>query len=129
MSTDKKKLKALAQFLDEKDLDEVQNLIDREDYLVLTDEEADEKAHEEILNSIWAFKAEFLSAHSSLDAETISIIQQAKYEDANEPLKRMINDLDHFINDAISSDGRGHFMNSYDDHENEQNDFYIYRMN
>ena len=123
------RVEALAKFLDEKDLDRAQSLIDHEDYLVLTDDEADEKVREEILNSIWAFNSNFIASHSELDAETIRIIQDAKYEDANEPLKRLINDLDHFIEDAVSSDGRGHFLASYDGHENEEGQFYIYRRN
>lgn len=41
--------------------------------------------------------------------------------------------MDGFIQAAISADGRGHFMSSYDGEENEVtvNDqtFYIYRLN
>ena len=124
------KIEALAKFLDETDLDYVEKLIDDEDYLVLTDEEADEKACEEIENSIWAFNSEFIASHCDLDAETILIIQEAKYEDANEPLKRLIGkNLPGFVGDAISSDGRGHFLARYDGHENEEGEFFIYRNN
>jgi hypothetical protein len=31
------------------------------------------------------------------------------------------------MKDAISTDGRGHFISSYDGEENEQGDYYIYR--
>jgi hypothetical protein len=126
------KIKALAKYLD-CDYDDAERLIDRTDYYVLTDEEADDQTKERILESVWAFRAEFLEAHSSLDAETIQIIQQAKYEDANDPLIRTIEDVDHFVSDAISADGRGHFISHYDGQENEETidgtTYYIYRMN
>lgn len=128
-SEEQLKLEALCEYLQNSDSEEVQALIDDKDYLVLTDHEADVKARENILDSVWAFNASFLESHTGLDAEAIKIIQKAKCEGANETFKRVIDDLDSFIEDAISSDGRGHFMNSYDGEENEQNGFYIYRMN
>lgn len=108
--------------------------VEGREYLVLIEEEADERAKEEILNSIWAFNASFIEDYTDgIDAETIKIIQEAKYEDANEPIKRMIKDLDSFVEDAISADGRGHFLSGYDGEENEQNInhqwVYIYRTN
>jgi hypothetical protein len=41
----------------------------------------------------------------------------------------MIDDPDEFIQDAIDSDGRGHFLSYYDGEETEINDYYIYRIN
>jgi hypothetical protein len=38
-------------------------------------------------------------------------------------------DEDELMKDAISTDGRGHFISSYDGEENEQGDYYIYRRN
>ena len=40
-----------------------------------------------------------------------------------------IEDFDDFIDDAVSSDGRGHFISRYDGDENEQDGYYIYRCN
>ena len=37
--------------------------------------------------------------------------------------------MDEFIEDAISSDGRGHFLSPYDGEENEEGDYFIYRIN
>ena len=41
--------------------------------------------------------------------------------------------IDEFVSSAISADGRGHFMSSYDGCENEETvegqTFYIYRLN
>jgi hypothetical protein len=97
-------------------------------YLVLRDYEADKRARKYILDSIWAFNPSFLESHTGIDKDTIKIIQE-KCEDANEPLKRLIKDLDHFVNDAILADGRGHFLASYDFEEHYQNGYYIYRTN
>jgi hypothetical protein len=42
-------------------------------------------------------------------------------------------DIDSLVEDAISADGRGHFLSSYDGDENEETvngqTFYIYRTN
>jgi hypothetical protein len=99
------------------------------EYRVLTDSEADVAVRAHILDSVWAFRADFLEAHMDLDADTIKIIQEAKYEDANGPLLKLINDPDHFVEDAVMSDGRGHFLASYDSEENEASGYFIYRVN
>jgi len=107
-----------------------------DDYSVYTNEEADEAAKEYIEESVWAFNASFIIDHSKLPCEAIEMVQvfQEKYEDAaNETILALINDFDEFVSDAISADGRGHFMNSYDGHEHEVNIdgtyYYVYRMN
>lgn len=102
------------------------------DYLVLTDEEADERAEEYILDSVWAFNAKFIIQNSDLPCEAEEMIksfQESKCEDANETILALISDKDDFVKQAISADGRGHFMNSYDGEENEQDSYYIYRTN
>jgi len=102
------------------------------EYMVLTDNEADEKTKENILDSIWAFNPDFLESHTGID-KSIFVLLQDKCESSNEAIKSMIKDIDHFINDAVLSDGRGHFLNTYDGEENEFNYnsqwFYIYRVN
>jgi hypothetical protein len=119
------------------DYDEAQNNIDSEDYLVYTDEEADEAVREHIEEMVWAFNASFLQAHTGVDADAIKKIQEMS-EGANEPLKAMIKDFDHFVEDAVKCDGRGHFLASYDHEENEitfnvmchsSTTYYIYRRN
>jgi hypothetical protein len=52
-----------------------------------------------------------------------------KCESANDTFLAMIKDKDSFVRDAISADGRGHFLNTYDGEENESGDFLIYRIN
>ena len=110
------------------------------EYKVLTDEEADEAAKDEILNSLWAFNADFILRHTEFyntscdreDKEFIKSLQDLQSrlcEGANAIVKALIVDIDIFVEDAIDADGRGHFISYYDGYENEQNGFYIYRTN
>jgi len=106
------------------------------DYLVLTDEEANEKCAENIKDSLWAFNASFIIDHSKLPYDAIEMVQgyqESKCEGANDTIEALIDDIDTFIEDAISADGRGHFINTYDGEENEETvngeTFYIYRIN
>jgi hypothetical protein len=104
------------------------------EYLVLTDSEADELAAERIKDSLWAFNTEFISSHTKhgLNDSQIAAIEEMQdrlCESANSIIEALIVDLDHFISDAVSSDGRGHFISSYDGNENEVGEFYIYRTN
>ncbi len=106
------------------------------EYLVLTDSEADEKAKEQILESVWAFNKSFLDCHSEaiseLDEKSFSVIQEA-CEGANKAILAMIDDKERFINDAIACDGRGHFLSQYDGEENEvkigEEYYFIYQTN
>jgi len=131
------KEKALKLFLELDTIEEAQELIESGDYSVFTDEEADEAAREYILQSLWAFNADFIAGHTrggySDDlVESIKALQK-QCEGVNDAIFSMIEDLGHFVDEAISCDGRGHFMNSYDGEENEQHidgeTFYIYRNN
>jgi len=113
---------------------EVQEWVDDGIYMVLTDDEADEKAEEYILDSAWAFNADFICRHAGLPyeaSEMISSYTKEKCEDANDVVLAMI-DIDHFVQDTIRSDGRGHFISYYDGEEHEENVFdewfYIYRI-
>ena len=102
--------------------------------MILTDEEAQTKAEEYILDSIWAFNADFIIEHSKVldfDDASQSIIKaiQEQCENGNEAMKKLIDDIDTFIEDAINADGRGHFMNSYDGNEAQEGEYFIYRIN
>lgn len=131
------KLEALASFLGV-DPSEVEDKGDNDfstqdaEYKVLTDEEANELCRQYIEDSLWAFNASFIISHTELPSEAQEMLesfQEAKSEGANETIKALIEDMDSFVEDAISADGRGHFMNTYDGEENEQGGFYIYRTN
>lgn len=128
------KIKTLAQFI-ECEVDEIERVYGastfehgNREYLVLTDDEADERAKEHIEESIWAFYSSFLAKHTNIDEEIIKHLQD-KCEGANDVLLNAVKDIDAFISEAIGCDGRGHFMSSYDGHEEELNDLYIYRTN
>jgi hypothetical protein len=101
------------------------------EYLVLTDEEADDAAHAEIVRSLWAFNAEWLAGYTPLPVEAIRAIQEAMYEDASDAFESLIgDDMDAFVYDSIGADGRGHFLAGYDGEEIElAGDYYAYRVN
>lgn len=100
--------------------------VNGEDLLILFDDEANEQCEDYILDSLWAFNADFIAHHVNHDRvddynELVKSIQtiQEQCEGANSAIKAMIDDLGDFIQDAISSDGRGHFISSYDGEEYE----------
>jgi hypothetical protein len=112
------------------------------DYLCLTDEEADEKVKEYIKGSVWAFNADFIVDQTGLPYESAEMIKayQEKCEGANDTILALIEkcgSFDDFCSAAVSADGRGHFISSYDGEENEETitvegenyTFYIYRQN
>ena len=122
---------AVSKSADVTPLEAVELIVD-EDWICLSDEEADERAEDYILESVWAFNPYFLSYHTGIDEEVFKLLQE-KCEDANEPILRLIKDKDVFVYDAITSDGRGHFLSPYDGEEHEHyinNEFYYcYRVN
>jgi hypothetical protein len=104
------------------------------EYMVLTDKEADQAAKEYIEDSVWAFNSNFIIDHSdvlSYDKASENVVKaiQEQCESGNEAMKKLINNMDEFVQDAIEADGRGHFLNTYDGEEYEVGDYYIYRMN
>ena len=128
-------LKALAAFLevDEDDLEEVSYhhyglpmfTTGTKEWAVGTDEQADEATKTDIEEGVWSFNADFILSHSSVEnyndrvLESIKSTQEKLCEGANGLLKAMIKDFDKFVKDAISLDGRGHFLSGYDGDENE----------
>ncbi len=136
---DQTKENALDKFLGEDESDISESSYDdslfevgSREYLVLTDDEADRRAADYIKDSLWAFNSSFLSSYCDLPEEMFKAIQD-KCESGNDAVlqcvERAEGGLEGFIKEAISADGRGHFMSSYDGEENEQGDFYIYRVN
>lgn len=109
-------------------------------YKIFTGAEADQAAKEDIMNSLWAFNADFILDHSKaadeLDArerdEVIKALREMQAnlcESANPLVRCLIADLDEFIDDAIYADGRGHFIAQYDGDEHELGgDLYAYRI-
>jgi hypothetical protein len=114
------------------DYDEAQSDFDSEDYFVYTDEEADEAVRENIEEMVWAFNPSFLQAHTDVDSKAFNVLQGSMCEDANEAIKAMIKDFDHFVDDAVACDGRGHFLDvNLEENEITFNGitYYIYRRN
>ena len=110
------------------------------EYKVLTDEEADNLAIQEIKNNLWAFNTNFILEHTKfyenstsreneIFVESLQKMQGDLCESATPIISALIEDIDDFINDAIEADGRGHYLSYYDGEEIESGEFYIYRTN
>ena len=102
-------------------IEEAQDVYPENRFLVLTDEEADEKTRDEIIDSLWAFRPSFLSSLTDLPEEVFEALS-LKCEDANEPILRLVKKtcgVDALVEEAISADGRGHFLAHYDHEESE----------
>lgn len=109
----------------------------REEWIVCTDSEANDRVEDYIRESVWAFKAWFIADYvpDGISIRDIESIQGARYEDANSVILALINagdGIDAFVRDAIDTDGRGHFMSGYDGEEVEVSTafgtFYLYRQ-
>ena len=104
------------------------------EYLVLTDEEAEDKAYSEIEESLWTFNADFIIDMCGFSGgeKSITAMQRESCENCNEFIKAMIEGtcgLDKFVDVAIESDGRGHFISMYDGEEVDAGgEYYIYRI-
>ena len=134
------KIKALAEYLGESaenlrdNGDNYFQVVDGLEYLVLTDGEADDKAQEYIEDSLWAFKSEFILEACGLDSSSnvinsLSEMQGKSCECCNDFIRALVEGtcgIDTFVEAAIDSDGRGHFLSTYDGEEGEQGGYYIY---
>ena len=116
----------------QQDWEDVDNMIG-EDYLVLTDEEADDMVRDYIEESAGMFTPSFLSGFTGIDEEVFKVLQEKGDMAAYDAIRSMIRDFDAFVEAAVSADGRGHFLATYDHNEHEVivNDtpYYIYRVN
>ena len=132
------KIEALAKFLEISIEDIIETdcgtlEADGSEFFVLTDEEADAKAYEEIENSLWAFNADFIIDMCGFSSGEKSLIamQENSCEDCNDFIEAMIEGtcgLDKFVQSAIETDGRGHFISSYDGEEVEAEEYFIYKQ-
>tara|TARA_B100000282_G_scaffold290972_1_gene262617 strand:- start:525 stop:929 length:405 start_codon:yes stop_codon:yes gene_type:complete len=133
---DIKKVEAVAEFMELNEIgkanithqDDHYYTYGNEEYMVLTDDEADDKVAEYIKETVWAFNPDFLASHSGIDREVFEKLQDS-CETANDAIFKLIKDFNKFVQEAIATDGRGHFLSGYDGNENEQGDFYLYRTN
>jgi len=139
--TDHDKEEALAAWIGEEDTTRISKWKDGEygryeyggnqEYLVLTDDEADEACEKYIRESLWAFRSWFLIQYmEGIEEESIQRVQENSCESCNELIYQLVKNRFHeLVSDAISSDGRGHFLAAYDNEENEQGEYFIYRTN
>jgi hypothetical protein len=105
----------------------------RQAWLVLSDEDADERVAEAIRESMWSFRPEFIADHTRprltvAATKALAEMQRKLCESANPLILAMIDDVDDFIRAAIAADGRGHFIANYDHEEHEENGWYLYRV-
>lgn len=98
------------------------------------DEAADVAARAAILESLWAFRSEFLrdyvpALRDDKARAAFDKMRESLCEDANELVRSMVGErLDELVSDAIGADGRGHFLASYDGDEVEEGAAYLYRV-
>ena len=107
-----------------------------EEYTIGSDDEATEAVKQYILDSVWSFRPEFIASHTKAGASNgmIRAIEalQKDCDSCNEDIKGLIEDIDSFVEDAVSADGRGTFLSPYDSNEQEIvidcEYFYAYRI-
>ena len=115
------------------------------EYLVVTELEVAGVITEQIESELWAFHPKFTIQHTLLREgisfddddynaiiQGLSAIQNRLMEKCNPMLKGLIEatcGIPLFIEEVVTHQGRGHFLAPYDEHEERQGGFYIYRMN
>lgn len=100
------------------------------EYAIGTEEQTNIACYEAIKSNAWAFTSSFLAEMTELPQEVFAALQD-KCEDANEPILKLIEKtcgLDAFVDAAISSDGRANFLATYDGCENQEGNFFIYKL-
>jgi predicted house-cleaning noncanonical NTP pyrophosphatase (MazG superfamily) len=108
------------------------------EFTVMTEEEREKAVRDYIKESAWAFNTNFIIDHSNIEynnriEKSLKKMQEELCEDANEIILALINDFDEFVEDAVNSDGYGHFLSQYDGEESEIEIngtlYFIYRNN
>ena len=107
-----------------------------QEYLVLTEDEGDQRAEEYIRETLWAFNADFICNYmpDGIGPEEVETLRGDRCEDVNPAFVALVGDnMDSLIEDALSADGRGHFLNTYDGEEYEvtvgETMYLVYRVN
>lgn len=97
-------------------------VIDGEDFAVAdTEEEAETAARQAAGESLWAFNSYFIGRFLKLSDQQEKAIQEMQgklCEGAQEIIELLLGDRRReFLQEAIDTDGRGHFLNQYDGEE------------
>jgi len=95
---------------------------DGREWAVGTESQANKAAKENVLESLWAFRTDYIARAVGLtdqEERGLQAMQEKLSEDANAIVRRIIGErnLDRFVRYAIDSDGRGHFLSPYDGEE------------
>ena len=101
------------------------------EYAIGTDDEADKAVQEYIEGSVWAFNANFLASMTDMPCEIFEALQP-QCESSNDAILACIEQtcgIDDFVEEAISADGRGHFLSNYDGYEANVEGLVMFRIN
>lgn len=131
-----KRVNALAQYLEVEasDIEKMEGQeyhglnfyeVNGEEWLVGIEEEADAAARSKAKDDAWATNPEFIARGTGIDEGAIRAIQTSMYENASEPIRKIIDATwdggeDAFADELIEEDGRGHLLSGYDGEEQEQ---------
>ena len=101
------------------------------EYLILTDKEANARVDCIIRDSVENFSTEFIQRFTPISEEDIRVIKETSRP--NCILTECIEEgglggMCKFIDSAIQTDGRGHFLSPYDGEENKAGNYFIYKM-
>lgn len=105
------------------------------EYLIIDDDTANEKCKDYIQDNLWTFYPHFLSSETGFSEEIFEAIICTDVEkDKNDAIYALIESgcgIDNFVESAIRSEGRGHFLSSYNGYEielNTEETLYAYRL-
>ena len=123
--------------LSEVDKNEIEHMFAKGEYMVCTDETADSSARGQILSMLWAFQPDFLAGETDLSAEVFSCLQENLSENCNNTILTLVRSTcgeSALVDSAVATDGRGHFLATYDSEEvkyttKSGKTVYVYRVN
>jgi hypothetical protein len=99
-----------------------------QEWAVGTEAQVARAARENILDHLWAFRPEFIARYAGLDDRAVNALGEMMgklSEDANPIVRKLIGsdrNLSKLVRDAISVDGRGHYLAQYDGHERDSDE-------
>lgn len=98
-----------------------------QEWIALTEDEANERVRDYIVDSLGYFNPDFLGRLTGLPE--IVFEKLSEEHEAVEAIVKATCGMDKFVTDAIREDGRGHFINTYNGEEYEADDLLLYRNN
>jgi len=94
----------------------IENLfaVGNREYYVYDEDEADTACGEYVQQTLWSFNSDFLASMTELPVEVFQALS-GQCEDANDAILKVVQatcGIDKFVNEAVGTDGRGHFLAS-----------------